>query len=100
MSNIVRFDSKDKDIAAVKCYMNENMTGLLYRDIEKCDPLSFAEALDLMIKGLLVVVQFAGNDIVVCARPVAVAKSGEDDYDYQVFFFNADVEENPDEDGE
>lgn len=94
MSEIIRYNSTDKDIAAVKCYVRENLNGSpLYRDKDRIELIPKEEALELFNKGLITVEYDDDIDNFMNAKPIFIigAEMEGVDFDeeagYGVVFF-------------
>lgn len=82
MNKIIRYNSVDKDIAAVKCYVAEGLNGSpLYRDEAKTEIIPMEEAKDLFEKGLITV-DFGFEDVFMSLRPVMITNVEMDDLDF------------------
>lgn len=82
MNKIIRYNSVDKDIAAVKCYVSEGLNGSpLYRDEAKTEIIPVEEAKELFEKGLITV-DFGSEDVFMSLRPVMITNAEMDDLDF------------------
>lgn len=72
MNEIIRYNSTDKNIAAVKCYVRENLNGSpLYRDEDHTELIPKEEAIELFNKGLITV-EYGNDENLMNAKPIFI----------------------------
>lgn len=93
MNEIIRYNSTDKDIAAVKCYVRENLNGSpLYRDKDRTELIPKEEAIELFNKGLITV-DYGESGGLMNAKPIFIVDGEiegielDEEAGYGVIFF-------------
>lgn len=93
MNEIIRYNSTDKNIAAVKCYVRENLNGSpLYRDEDKTELIPKEEAIELFNKGLITV-EYGNDENLMNAKPIFITDGEigdinlDEEAGYGVIFF-------------
>lgn len=104
MSEIIRYNSTDKDIAAVKCYVKEQLNGSpLYRDEDHTELIPKEEAIELFNKGLITV-EYGNDENLMNAKPIFITDGeiGDINFDEEagygvIFFIPSDHEDSSSE---